>query len=210
MSPFIRQNRAIIRISGKDAKKLLNDVLSVEFETNNNSPKWWALFSAGGKIQAEGLSIFFEDSFWLDIHKNVADNFLKKMRLYRFRADVEFENLQRDYIVAWSKEKIEQNICFLDPRDSRLGFHSFIEKQQATNLDENRNGYAIERIGLGIFELCEDFEPDSLFAHDIGMDLLGGVDFSKGCYIGQEVVSRMQHKANIKRRPVIVLNVSAP
>ncbi len=53
-------------------------------------------------------------------------------------------------------------------------------------------------------------DPTKLFPHDIGMDLLGGVDFKKGCYIGQEVVSRMQHRGTARRRPVIVCGVDAP
>src|SRR5262249_23532187 len=65
------------------------------------------------------------------------------------------------------------------------------------------------RIAQGMAELGPDFGPDVMFPHDIGMDLLGGVDFKKGCYIGQEVVSRMEHRGTARRRPVIVSGIEA-
>ena len=70
-------------------------------------------------------------------------------------------------------------------------------------------GWHWARISECVTELGSDFPSDSLFPHDIGMDLLGGVDFKKGCYIGQEVVSRMQHRGTARRRPVIVSGLPA-
>ena len=69
--------------------------------------------------------------------------------------------------------------------------------------------YDAARIAHGIAELGPDFAADAVFPHDIGMDFLGGVDFKKGCYIGQEVVSRMQHRGTARRRPVIVSGIEA-
>jgi folate-binding protein YgfZ len=69
--------------------------------------------------------------------------------------------------------------------------------------------YDAGRIAEGVAELGPDFAADQVFPHDIGMDLLGGVDFKKGCYIGQEVVSRMEHRGTARRRPVIVSSVDA-
>jgi tRNA-modifying protein YgfZ len=70
--------------------------------------------------------------------------------------------------------------------------------------------YDAERIAEGVPEQGPDYEADTTFPHDAGMDLLDGVDFKKGCYIGQEVVSRMQHRGTARRRPVIVDGVDAP
>jgi folate-binding protein YgfZ len=70
--------------------------------------------------------------------------------------------------------------------------------------------YARARIGAGIAEQGADFPANDSFAHDIALDLLDGVDFRKGCYVGQEVVSRMKHRGTARRRPVIVSGVTAP
>ena len=64
--------------------------------------------------------------------------------------------------------------------------------------------YLKARIARGVLEQGPDYAADSIFPHDVGMDFLDGVDFKKGCYIGQEVVSRMQHRGTARRRPVIV------
>ncbi len=207
MSPLIRTNRAIIKIFGADAEKLLNNVLSVKFMNKENEPKWWALLSPKGKILAEGLAIYWQGSFFLDIHKKSVADFLGKMRLYKMRANVDFLDLSEKYVVGWSEKKIETPMSFRDPRDKDLGFHIFCPKEQADNWGNGYKNFSIKRISLAIGELYEDFLPDKLFVHDLGMDILGGVDFTKGCYIGQEIVSRMQHKANIKNRVAIAYNI---
>ena len=70
-------------------------------------------------------------------------------------------------------------------------------------------GQAKAHIAAGIAEMGPDFATEEVFPHDIGMDHLGGVDFKKGCYVGQEVVSRMQHRGTARRRPVIVSGIVA-
>ncbi len=210
MSPCIMKNHTIIRIFGTDAQKLLNNVLSVEFETKDNLPKFWSLLSPKGKILAQGLAIYYKGAFWLEIHKDLAKDFIKKLRLYKMRDDVEFENLENEYLVAHSEKKIIDEICFLDPRHKDLGYYIFAKKERGGNWQHHCEQYDKNRVELAIAKIIDDFAPDEIFPHDIGLDILGGVDFDKGCYIGQEVVSRMQHKANIKRRPIIVENIMPP
>src|SRR5690606_38589959 len=70
--------------------------------------------------------------------------------------------------------------------------------------------YHRERIGAGILHQGNDFPANDAFAHEIGLDILDGIDFAKGCYVGQEVVSRMKHRGTARRRPVIVHNIDAP
>ncbi|VAW22043.1 tRNA-modifying protein YgfZ, partial [hydrothermal vent metagenome] len=96
-----------------------------------------------------------------------------------------------------------RNIHFSDPKNN-LGFRIIAEKAASKNWIESADDFSARRINLGIVQLGEDFTSDNLFPHDIGMDLLDGIDFSKGCYVGQEVVSRMRHRGNTRKRPVIV------
>ena len=80
------------------------------------------------------------------------------------------------------------------------------DSMRGSNADDG--SFDATRIAAGISELGPDFGPDEHFPHDVGMDLLGGVDFKKGCYIGQEVVSRMEHRGTARRRPVIVSGIA--
>jgi len=206
----IRNNRAAIRVSGVDAHRLLNDVLTANISQEAGSAQWWALLSPQGKIQAEGLICWQDDAFWLDVHLGIADAFLKRMRLYKLRADAEFENITESHRVGWSDTPTPTGISIADPRDKSLGFRIIAPLAETADWVEADTSFALARIKAGIAELGEDFTADQAFPHDIGMDLLSGVDFKKGCYVGQEVVSRMQHRGTARRRPVIASNIVAP
>ena len=195
MPTILRPSRALFRFSGADAQKLLFDVVTGRLVAEPGPPVWWALLSPQGKIQAEGLSTFEDGAFWLDVEASVADGFLKRMKMYRLRATVEIEDLRESHAVGWPGGEVRGR--------------SIATKQEAAGWAVD-GSYEEARIAMGIAELGPDFGSDELFPHDIGMDLLGGVDFKKGCYIGQEVVSRMQHRGTARRRPVIVSGVDAP
>ncbi|WP_417308114.1 YgfZ/GcvT domain-containing protein [Devosia sp.] len=202
MPTIHRPNRVAFRFSGPDAQKLLFDVVTGRLMAEPGPGVPWALLSPQGKVQAEGLSGWADDAFWLDVDASVADAFYKKMRLYKLRADLEIADLRNSHAVGWSAEEPGAGVTHLDPRG--LGTRVIAEKASAADWLEADDSYAARRIAAGVPEQGSDFGIDEVFAHDIGLDLLGGIDFAKGCYIGQEVVSRMKHRGTARRRPVIV------
>ncbi len=204
MSIEKRSARAPIRISGPEAEKLLNNVLTGEFHASSDAAHWWALLSPQGKIQAEGLAGFADGGFWLDLDQSVADDFLKRMRLYKLRADVKLEDLRETHAVGWSPTSPSSGVVHADPRASDLGWRVIETKQAAGGWSEEDSEWARRRIATGVTELGPDYAADSQFPHDVAMDLLGGIDFVKGCYVGQEVVSRMKHRGTARRRPVLI------
>lgn len=208
MSVHKRKNRALFRFSGADAQKLLNDVLTASFKTEPGQAVWWALLSPQGKVQAEGLGVWDENAFWLDVDADAADSFFKRMRMYRLRAEVEIEDLRESHALGFSKEDPKFGVVAADPRHPALGYQVILPKVAEENWADD-NAFHKARIDLGIVEVGTDYAADSLFPHDLGMDFLSGVDFAKGCYVGQEVVSRMQHRGTARRRPVIVEGVDA-
>jgi len=199
-----RKDRVPFRFSGPDAQKLLNDVLTGTFEADAAKAHWWALLSPQGKIQAEGLAAWAEDGFWLDANADVAESFFKRMRLYKLRANLAIQDMSATHAVGWSAGGPEPGISHLDPRGKALGWRIIAPREMAKDWTDSDLGWHATRIAEGVTELGSDYEADSRFPHDVGMDLLGGVDFAKGCYVGQEVVSRMQHRGTARRRPVIV------
>ncbi len=196
MPTILRPSRALFRFSGADAQKLLFDVVTGRLVAEVGPPLWWALLSPQGKIQAEGLSTYADGAFWLDVDAGVAAAFFKRMRMYRLRAAVEIADLGETHAVGWGGGAVHQRV---------IG-----TRAEAAGWAAADDSYDAARIGEGIAELGADFGADEMFPHDIGMDLLGGVDFRKGCYVGQEVVSRMQHRGTARRRPVIVSGIAAP
>jgi folate-binding protein YgfZ len=196
MPTIVRPSRALFRFSGADAQKLLFDVVTGRLLAEPGPPLWWALLSPQGKIQAEGLSVWRDDAFWLDVDESAADSFLKRMKMYRLRAAVTIDDLRATHAVG-ADETV--------PKGHVIG-----TREVAAGWGAPDPGYDRRRIAAGVAALGPDFAADTTFPHDIGMDLLGGVDFKKGCYIGQEVVSRMEHRGTARRRPVIVSGIDAP
>lgn len=196
MIPILRPSRALFRFSGPDAQKLLFDVVTGRLLADSGPAIWWALLSPQGKIQAEGLSTYEDGAFWLDVDAGVADAFHKRMRMYKLRAAVEIADLRATHAVGWSGGELRERV---------IGTEA-----EAMSWAAEDDSYDALRIAGGIAEQGPDFAADTVFPHDIGMDLLGGVDFKKGCYIGQEVVSRMEHRGTARRRPVIVSAIEAP
>jgi folate-binding protein YgfZ len=212
MSIYLRADRAVLKFSGDDAQKLLNDVVTGVIRAEDDYPAtWWALLSAQGKIQAEGLSGWHDGAFWLDVHESVADAFLKRMKMYRLRANVVIDDLRATHRVGFTQDREPSGIVHTDRMGAiDMGYRVIAELADTAEWVADDSEYARTRIGAGIAELGQDYAPDTTFAHDVGMDILDGIDFEKGCYIGQEVVSRMKHRGTARRRPVIVSGVSAP
>ncbi|QQR38109.1 CAF17-like 4Fe-4S cluster assembly/insertion protein YgfZ [Devosia rhizoryzae] len=202
MTTYLRADRAVFRFSGEDAHRLINDVVTGQIPTEAGTAAWWALLSPQGKILAEGLASFADGALWLDVHQSVADDFFKRMRMYKLRAKVEIEDLRATHRVGFSTDAGD--------RDRDLGFRVIAPVEQTADWVADDTPYQKARIAAGILHQGNDFPANDTFAHDIGMDILGGIDFAKGCYVGQEVVSRMKHRGTARRRPVMVSSIDAP
>lgn len=203
MSIEIRTDRVAFRFSGEDATHLLHDVLTPPVREDTEDARWFALLAPQGKILAEGLIGWADGAYWLDVHHSIAENFFKRMRMYRLRAKMDIEMLDESHRIGWSAEAPAGGIAHRDGRAEGLGWRVIAPVAEVEDWQEG-TGQASVRIAAGIAEMGPDFDVDDVFPHDIGMDHLGGVDFKKGCYVGQEVVSRMQHRGTARRRPVIV------
>ncbi|WIY53536.1 folate-binding protein [Devosia sp. YIM 151766] len=210
MTIHLRADRALFRFSGPDAHKLLNDVVTGHIPpADDGVAAWWALLSPQGKILAEGLAGWLDEALWIDVHESVADDFFKRMRLYRLRAKAEIEDLRETHRVGFSAETVPGG-----QRDRlgpvQLGWRVIAPIADTAAWVEDDSAYHAARIAAGILHQGNDFPANDAFAHDLGMDLLEGIDFVKGCYVGQEVVSRMKHRGTARRRPVIVSGLDAP
>ena len=212
MTIHLRTDRVPFRFSGPDAHKLLNDVVTGHVPAaDDGTAAWWALLSPQGKILAEGLAGWHDEALWLDVHQSAADDFFKRMRMYRLRARVEIEDLRDSHRVGFSAEAPGEGIPHRDRLGPvQLGWRVVAPVAAAAGWAADDAAYHAVRIAAGVLHQGNDFPANDAFAHDIGMDMLEGIDFQKGCYVGQEVVSRMKHRGTARRRPVIVSGIEAP
>ncbi len=211
MTTYLRADRALFRFSGPDAHRLINDVITGHVLESGDVASAWALLSPQGKILAEGLAGHAEDALWLDVHQSVADDFFKRMRMYRLRAKVEIEDLRETHRVGFSQNPDAMALHHIDRLGPiNMGYRVIAPLDATADWAQDDSFYHRQRIGAGILHQGNDFLANDAFAHDIGFDILDGIDFAKGCYVGQEVVSRMKHRGTARRRPVIVSGIDAP
>ncbi|MEP3524557.1 MAG: folate-binding protein [Hyphomicrobiales bacterium] len=198
-------DRAVVSISGEDARTLLQGLVTVDMDRLGESGNvFGALLAPQGKIQFDFFIHAQGEEFLIDIDKERLTDFLKRMTMYRLRSKVTLADVSETHhvVVAWGDQTA-------GPKDARLNEMGarFISAEKAKPTATN-NDYHTHRISLGIPEGGKDFVFDDIFPHDAMMDALCGVDFQKGCYVGQEVVSRVQHRATARKRFYLIESAS--
>lgn len=207
--------RGVIRIAGPDARGFLQGLVTCNMDLiSPEKAGYGALLSPQGKIIADFLIAEAQEAdgggFFLDCLVTRSDMLVKRLRLYKLKAQVSIDDLSEmiDVIVSWGDDDPvgEEGLAFEDPRLAALGRRALIDKNSypqiglATPEDWNNH-----RIGLGVPDGGKDFSYDDAFPHEALLDQLNGVDFRKGCYVGQEVVSRMEHRGTARTRIVPIV-----
>ncbi|WP_454916987.1 CAF17-like 4Fe-4S cluster assembly/insertion protein YgfZ [Xanthobacter sediminis] len=202
-------DRALIRASGPEAAKFLHGVITCNVATMAvGDARYGALLFPQGKILSDFLVYRDgEESFLFDAPAERADDLLKRLTFHRLRAKVAFEKADDLAVAAvfGAADAVPQGRAFPDPRLGALGQRLVLPKAEAASLSADLAAYEAHRIGLGIPQGGADFPYGETFPHEADMDQLGGVDFKKGCYVGQEVVSRMEHRTTARNRLVEAL-----
>jgi folate-binding protein YgfZ len=191
-SPFIAEelsHRALVALRGDGVLVFLNNILSCNCETLiQGEVAYGALLSAQGKILHDVFIHHAGETIWLDCEAGQREGLVAKLRLYRLRA--KFEIIPQDDV-----DVVAGGDGPLDPRHAGLGARRIRPKGSAGA----GGAYDARRFDLGIADSAE-IGSGKLFPHEANLDQFGGVDFKKGCYIGQEVVSRMQHRSTARSR----------
>ena len=195
-------DRAVVAVSGPDALPFLQGILTCNVETlPEGEARLGALLTPQGKIQFDFLVSRAEDGFRLDVAAERVPDLVKRLGLYRLRAKVTVAaDPTLGVAAAWEgAEAAADTVRVRDGRLPALGERLYFS-EGAFSADATEDAYHAHRIGFGVPEGGRDFALSDAFPHEALMDQLGGVDFKKGCYVGQEVVSRMQHRGTARTR----------
>jgi len=191
-------DRGVVRVAGPDAAAFLQGLLTNDVEKLALGGSCYAaLLSPQGKILFDFL-IFRTgaDVFLIDVACDKTPELVKRLGFYKLRARIEIADASADFAVVAAPSGEPA-----DPRAPALGGRSIVAAGQAPPEDKAaRAAYEARRIALGVPQGGADFAYGDAFPHDANMDLLNGVDFAKGCYVGQEVVSRMKHRGTSRKR----------
>ncbi len=137
------------------------------------------------------------DDIWLDVPLSARDELLAKLNMYRLRTKVTIEALDRPVFVAFGDALPDG---FLQDPRSRVTQVPFGMAYSVQTAEANIGDWAVFRYSVGLADPGYDFDKDELYAIDANLDLLGAIDFKKGCYVGQELTSRMKRRGQIKNR----------
>ena len=222
MKAALLPERGIIKVVGDDARKFLHGLVTTDMlGLAPGTARFGALLTPQGKIIAD---FFVTEAlqadgggFFLDSPRALAVTLVEKLNLYKLRAKVLVEDLTEilGVLAVWDGQDTtkgcaaKQGLIYADPRLPALGFRVMIPPHRATAAASELGAalvgaedYEAHRIALGVPRGGVDFAYGDAFPHEADMDQLGGVDFAKGCYVGQEVVSRIEHRGIARTRAV--------
>ena len=213
-------DRGVVKVSGEDARNFLNGLVTADVTMlQPGLGRFGALLTPQGKITVDFLITEAPSGhgggFLIDCPRVLAQALADKLGFYKLRAKVTVENLSDSVgvLAAWDGEPaMKPDLAFADPRNTALGWRILAPeelKQKVADLIGadlvDSAVYEAHRIASGVPRGGLDFMYGDAFPHETNMDRLNGVDFDKGCYVGQEVVSRMQHRGTARTRTVRVV-----
>ncbi len=221
-------DRGVVRVAGPDAEKFLNGTITADLDRlAQQAAVHSALLTPQGKILFEFFVIKApgaEGGFLLETGRELADGLVKRLKIYMLRAKVTAEDVSGAFEVAaaWGGAAPASDglIVYEDPRRvSGLGSRMLAPVPPGFGARSGDLGgeaewvptedYHTRRISLGVPEAGKDYVLGDTFPHEANLDILHGVSFDKGCFIGQEVVARMKHKGVVRKR-VVPVDGSAP
>jgi hypothetical protein len=221
MQAALLPDRGVLKVAGDDARRFLNGLATNDIgKVAPGRARFAALLTPQGKIIVDFIVAEAgpQDGggFFLDCPRALAGTLLDKLNFYKLRAKVMAENLsdRLGVMAVWDGQShaiadSEYGLCYADPRLAGLGLRVILPPQlaeeAAADLGATLAGaeaYEAHRIALGVPRGGQDFMYGNTFPHEADMDQLAGVDFDKGCYVGQEVVSRVEHRASARNRLV--------
>ena len=190
-------DRALLRISGEEAKSFLQGLLTRDVvKLKEGEPRWTALLTPQGKVLFDLILWAAGDDVLIDCERAQADALIRRLTMYRLRRKVAIMQ-EEDLAVHWALDAPGKP-C--DPRLSLLG-HRWIAPPDGGDASA---AFRAHRLSFGVFEGVGELGQDQLLWLETNAGELGGVDYDKGCYVGQENTARMHYRNKVNRRLVVV------
>ena len=222
---YILEDRAVLYINGEDAKGFLQNLISNDIEkVTENSSCFASLLTPQGKFLYEFILLKHKKGYLIDCEKSQSEDFFNQLNMYKIRSKVEILNLSNEFVVAnlsyekflsieGAKDvegftlKFREDPIVLDPRNKNLGARLIINleklylslKKLELKNDNIKNYYDLSH-KLGIVPKNLNKLKNKLFGIECNFEELNGIDFKKGCYVGQENTARIKLKDKLSKR----------
>jgi tRNA-modifying protein YgfZ len=192
------KDRALVSLAGEDAQKFLQDLVTADIDALALGDSTYAgLLTPQGKLLFDFFVIRERQGYLLDCVLSQREALAKRLTFYKLRAKVAIETTDKRQAIAVLEGAMPNAIT--DPRTPAMGQRLY----DGPGTDEDRtSAYHRQRIALGLAEGGQDFESGEIFPHEANFDQIGAISFRKGCFVGQEVVSRIEHRGTARSRIV--------
>jgi folate-binding protein YgfZ len=205
-------HRGVVSVAGRDRVSFLNGLVSNDVsKAAHGQAVWAAMLTPQGRYWTDFFIIYDEERLLLDVARADVPELMKRLARYRLRADVQLEDVSHALHVhaCWAGMPPEVPLTAPDPRLPEAGYRLLSEA--VLPADGTAAGYAAHRITLGLPDGAPDLEADKTLLLEAGFDELNGVDWQKGCYMGQELTARTKYRGLVKRRLLpVTLEAAAP
>jgi folate-binding protein YgfZ len=192
----VRRDRAVLSLEGDETENFLHNLVTADIlGLTEGQGRYAALLTPQGKILFDFFVLKTAEGYLLDCAASQLDELAKRLMFYRLRARIAISE-REDLEVGVSPERPTGILAYADPRIPLMGWRMIAEKGKLPT----GTGYNSARVALGLADSDGDIGSGELFPHEANFDQMGAVSFTKGCYIGQEVVSRMEHRATARSR----------
>jgi folate-binding protein YgfZ len=183
--------RKVFRFSGTDARKFLQNLITNDIKRLDTGPVYSALLTPQGKFIADFFLIPDGNDILMDVDTDAAAPLIPRLNMYKLRADVTI--LETNLIVSRGLDDAPEG-AVADPRDANLGWRYYGAEDHNTDTVD----WDVLRVDHKIPEMGRELDAES-YILEMGFEGLNGVDFRKGCYVGQEVTARMKHKTELRK-----------
>lgn len=199
----------ILKISGVDAANFLQKLVTNDIIKNTYSYNF--LLNSQGRFIAD-FFVFkqMETEYLIEVHDNLLENLKKMLHLYKMRSDIKIEDVSNKHVLFYSNDEekpfkffTDLIYSFQDPRSNKLGYRSLINRSELSKLSDyitDTTLYLDDKYKHVVPDGFADMIPSKSLPIQYGIDKLSAVDYSKGCYVGQEVISRAKYQGNIRKK----------
>jgi len=223
MTLTLLDDRALVRVGGEDAREFLQNIITNDVTRVSNSRAIWAaLLSPQGKYLHDFFVIAVNDALMLDCEKARVGDLMDRLQRYKLRSKVEIADVTGDWTLAalmgtdadanalvgfeGQGGPFASGVCYVDPRYGGMGARALIPGGAMAELlaagfeQVEPDIYDHTRLCLGIPDGSRDLTVDKALPMENGFDALNGIDWDKGCYVGQEMTARMRYRATVRRQ----------
>jgi len=198
---FSLNDRSIIEISGEDRQNFLQGFITNDLKLlNDNNLIYTAFLNASGRYLADFFIFLKDQKIFIDCHKNSAQEIVKKLNLYKLKAQINVK-INQELAVFFSTNNLKIDQQFIDPRLNNFGYRFYQDfAQNDNNKIDNVVNYHLHRIINKIPEGHYDLIYDKSFIAEYDFDNLNAVSYNKGCYVGQETTARNHFRGVVRKK----------